>query len=492
MKRIDFSRFGSLLLVFLTGCAVGPDYRQPVAGLPETYSLSSGDGASGTASTAVSGAHVLREWWTLFQDEELNGLVARAHTHNFDLQMAIARVDEAEGLAREAGSAFFPRLDLGAASSRNKVGTVSAIPLPATTPRFRDSRQAALSASYEIDLWGKIRRASEAATADLLSTAYARDTVKLSVAGYVSSAYIALRAADASLALMRGTLESREQALEIAKSRLAAGNASPLDLHQAESSLAAARAQMAELRRQRSLAENQLALLTGQPGLTVKPDDLRRLPIPPVPPAGLPSGLIESRPDIRQAEEALIAANARIGVAKAALFPNLSLTGNAGSESAALAKLFSAPAEVWSISAALAMPIFDAGRNFARIDQATARQRQALANYLKSIQTAFKEVNDALAGLRENSEGDEAQAMRAQAAEKTLELAQRRYEAGYSPFLEVLDAQRGANDANLAFISVRQARLNSIIDLFKALGGGWKDGFKTTAPAENAAELNKN
>ncbi|MDR1368327.1 MAG: efflux transporter outer membrane subunit [Candidatus Accumulibacter sp.] len=461
-------------LALLSGCAVGPDYERPAADLPMAYDSVLAGTPSGISSETLH----LKEWWRLFGDEDLNDLIAKARAHNFDLRIAIARFDEAEALAREAGAAYFPRIDLDAASSRSQVSRIGAIPVPAPNPRLRDSRQAALSASYEIDLWGRIRRMNEAAAADFLATAYAKDAIDLSVAAYVANVYIALRASDANIAFTQSTFESRKQVLEIVQSRLDAGSASPLDLHQAESALAAARAQLAELRRQRALAESQLALLTGLPGLSIKSDSLLRLPIPPVPPPGLPSELIESRPDVRMAEEALIAANARIGVAKAALFPSVSLTGMMGSESAALVRLFSAPAETWTVSAALAMPIFDAGRNLARIDQASARQRQELANYLKSLQTAFKEVKDALVGLRENAEGDRAQAKRAEAAEKTLELARRRYEAGYSPFLEVLDAQRGANDARLAFVGLRQARLNSVVDLFKAIGGGWKDPFE--------------
>ena len=246
-------------------------------------------------------------------------------------------------------------------------------------------------------------------------------------------------------------------------------------MHQAEGSLAAAEVQLSELRRLRALARNQLALLTGTPALRLDSGDLRQLPLPPVPPAGLPSALLEGRPDIRQTEETLISANAQIGVAKAALFPSLSLTGSLGSESAALADLFSGAAGTWSLGLAAAMPIFDAGRNAARIDQASARQRQALAGYQKTVQTAFKEVNDALIGLRENAESEQSQQRRVVAAQKTLELSQARYEAGYSGFLEVLDAQRSANETLLASVTIRQARLNSAVDLFKALGGGWQD-----------------
>ena len=479
------STLTALIVLGLSGCAVGPDYKRPEAGLPETFNLAV---VAEPAQSAPAPEVQEKEWWLLFQDPVLNDLVARALVYNYDLQTAVARVEEAEGVVREAGATFFPEIDLNTGASRSQVSTRNASPLPASVPRLQDSRTAALATSFEIDLWGKLRRANQAARADLLSSRYARDTVGLTVAGLVSSNYLSLRAADANLNLTRSTLENRQKALDIVKSRLEGGNASPLDLYQAEGILAAAEAQLADLRRQRALAENQLALLTGQPGLSVVPGDLRQLPLPPVPPAGLPSSLLEARPDIRQAEESLVSANARIGVAKAALFPSVSLTGSLGISSAALANLFTAGAGTWSLGLASTMPIFDAGRNFARIDQASARQKQAAVNYQKAVQTAFKEVNDALVNLRENGEGEQAQERRVQATTKTLELAQLRYQAGYSAFLEVLDAQRSANDALLAYVGTRQARLNSAVDLFKALGGGWKDSYKADSLKNSGAE----
>jgi len=478
----------TLALLALAGCAVGPDYKRPDNTLPDSYNQATATAKSEPATTAEAPAPVQKEWWLLFQDPALNELVSKALNQNFDLQAAVARVEEAEGVAREAGAAFFPEIDLTGGASRTEASTRTAVPVPSTTPRLRDTRKAALGTSFEIDVWGKLRRANEAARAQLLSSRYARDTVELSVAGLVTSSYLTLRAADANLALTRSTVESREKALDIVKSKLEGGAASPLDLHQAEGNLAAAQAQQADLRRQRALAESQLALLTGQPGLQIPAGDLRQLPLPPTPPAGLPSSLLEARPDIRQAEEDLVSANARIGVAKAALYPSLSLTGSLGSESAALANLFTAAAGTWTLGLSLAMPIFDFGRNSARIDQASAHQKQVLVNYQKTVQTAFKEVNDALVSLRENGEGEQAQDRRVKATQKTLELSQLRYQAGYSPFLEVLDAQRSANDALLSYVATRQARLNSAVDLFKALGGGWKDDFKAESLKNSGAQ----
>lgn len=472
----------TLALLALAGCAVGPDYKRPEAALPEAYVASAEAAAAPTPAAPVE-----KEWWKLFQDATLNDLVLQAQAHNHDLLLAVAKVEEAEGLAREAGAAFFPQIDANASSGRNEI-SMKTDPLPAAnTQRLRDSRKASLSTSFEIDVWGRLRRANEAARAQMLSSRYARDTVELSVASLVTNAYLSLRAADADLALTRDTVQTREKALAIVRSKQEAGSASPLDIHQAESILAVAQAQEAGLRRQRAVAETQLALLSGNPGLKIAAGDLRQLPLPPVPPAGLPSSLLEARPDIRQAEETLVSANARIGVAKAALFPTLSLTGSLGSESAALANLFTSAAGAWSLGLAATVPLFDFGRNAARIDQATAVQKQALITYQKTVQTAFKEVNDALVGLRENGEAETAQAKRVQATRKTLELAQLRYEAGYSPFLDVLDAQRSANDAQLDYISTRQSRLSSAVDLFKALGGGWQDGFKAESLENSGA-----
>ncbi len=473
LKPLQLKPALALLLLALGGCAVGPDYRAPTTALPGEYTAA--------VPAAQATAPLKKAWWTLFQDAQLNALVATAQAHNHDLLAAIARVEEAEGLAREANALFYPSLDLSAGAGRSKLTDTS-------TPRLRDSRRATLNTAFEIDLWGRLRRANEAARAEILASRYARDTLELSIASLTASGYLALRAADASVALTTETLASRQKALEIAKSRMDAGKASPLDFHQAEGAVAAAQSQLSTFKRQRALAENQLALLTGQPGLTLARGDLRQLPMPPIPPAGLPSALIEARPDIRQAEELLVSANARIGVAKAALFPTLSLTGTLGSESAELSNLFSSGAQTWNIGLGLIFSVFDAGRKEAQIDQVSARQKQVLANYQKTVETAFKEVNDALITLHEGAEGEKAETRRVEAAQKTLSLAEIRYAAGYSPFIEVLDAQRNTNDAQLAYVAQRQSRLTAAVSLFKALGGGWQDDFKADSLKNSGAD----
>jgi multidrug efflux system outer membrane protein len=452
------------LTLALAGCApLGPDYQRPAADLPRTY---------GEAGKAEAQAPVEREWWKLFKDPVLDDLMARTLGGNLDLQAAVARVDEAEAALRETGAALTPSVDLDGGASRIRSSTVTGMPMP----KYRSSHNLGLSTAFELDFWGRLRRAREAARAQALASRHARDTVELSLAGMVANGYLALRAYDAELAVSRDSLASREASLKIVQSRVEAGLASPLDLRQAEGALAAVQAQIAALRQQRALAEHQLALLTGNPALKIAAGDLRGMPLPPVPPAGLPSSLLEARPDLRQAEEELVANNARIGVAKAALYPTISLTGGLGAESRQLSDLFSGGARTWNLGIGLVLPIFDAGANEARVDQATARQKQTVAAYQKAIQTAFKEVNDALAGLRENAEAETAQDARVAAADRALVLAKDRYEAGYSGYLEVLDAQRTVNDARLAAIATRQSRLAAAVDLFKALGGGWKEG----------------
>lgn len=483
--RLTPTLLATAVSALLAGCAIGPDYQRPQGALPTAFAEApqataasaapgDADAASESAASASAATLVQKEWWTLFGDETLNQLVAQARANNHDLLAAVARVEEAEGLLREAGATQWPQINAQAGGSRTEASTKTAT-WSSAAPRLRDARSAGLSTSFEIDLWGRLRRATEAARAQALSSQYARDTVELSVAGLVTASYLSLRAYDADLAITTESLTSREESLRVTKSRFDGGVASPLDVYQAEGALAAAQAQQATLRQGRALAQNQLALLTGQPGLAIAAGDLRQLPLPPVPPAGLPSSLIEARPDLRQAEETLVAANAKIGVAKAAYFPQLSLTGNYGSESAALTNLFTAAAGTWSLGLAATMPLLDFGRTSARVDQANAQQKQALVAYQKAVQTAFKEVMDALVRLRESAASETAQANRVAATKQALQIAKLRYEAGYSAYLDVLDAQRSANDAQTSYIDSRQTRLSASVDLFKALGGGWQD-----------------
>jgi multidrug efflux system outer membrane protein len=449
----------------LSGCMVGPDYQRPHTPLPVEFADAP---ASGSAVAKTAGA----DWWTLYEDPVLNDLVTTALSENLDVVAAVAKIEEFDADLREANAALFPEFDLGATAARSRSSVTVASPAPT---RVSNDLRIAVSTSFEIDFWGRLRRLLESARAQVLATHYAKDVVTLSLAGLTTQTYFSLRSLDAQITATSETLTTREEYLGVVRRRVDAGLASGLDLAQALGARSDAAAQLKELVRQRMLTEHLLGTLTGRLDLKLPPGDIASLPVPPSPPTGLPSTLLERRPDIRQAEENLVAANAEIGVAKAALLPKISLTGDFGGESAALSSLAQSGARIWSIGFALALPIFDAGRLSAEVDATTARQKQALAGYQKSIQTAFREVSDALTNVTQTAATEIDLQASVDAARDALRLSTERYEAGYSAYLDVLDAQRSLNVSQLALIRTRQALLSASVDLMKALGGGWMD-----------------
>jgi multidrug efflux system outer membrane protein len=451
----------------LCGCMLGPDYQRPQTALPMAY-----PDAPTNIATPTPPATLRTDWWTLYDDAILNDLVATALSENLDVVAAVAKIEEFDADLREANAALFPEIDLGGTAVRSR--SSRAVASPATIPLSNDLR-VALSTSFEIDFWGRLRRLLESARAQVLATYYAKDVVTLSLAGLTTQTYFSLRSLDAQITATTETLTTREEYLRVVRRRVDAGLASGLDLAQAMGARSDAAAQLKDLVRQRALAEHLLGTLTGRLDIKLAAGDLTRLPVPPVAPADLPSTLLERRPDVRQAEENLVAANAQIGVAKAALLPRISLTGNLGGESTALSSLLHSGAGIWSIGFALAQPIFTAGRLQAEVDATTARQKQALAGYQKSIQTAFREVSDALANVGQTAAAEVDLQASVDAAQDALRLSSERYEAGYSPYLNVLDAQRTLNTSQLALIRNRQALLSASVDLMKALGGGWTD-----------------
>lgn len=471
--------------LWLSGCMVGPDYQRPALQIPATYPEAASAPPAAPASTEAAPAPALaRGWWKGFQDPTLDQLVDQALANNTDVAAAAARIEEAEGLLREVAGAEWPEVDLKGSDTRSRTSTSTAATQPGA-PVFRNDAVLRLATSFELDFWGKLRRASEAARDELLATRNGRDTVELTLVGGVINAYLDLRGLDAQLTVTRETLASREASLRIIQRRQQGGLASGLEVRQAEASTHAVRAQVAEFTRQRAVAEHLLGRLTGQLTLAIPAGDLRQMPdLVPIPP-GLPSSLLEERPDVRQAEAQLMSANARIGVAKAALFPSISLTGNLGTQSKDLSDLFTGPASIWSLGVALDLPIFDGGQRVARVDQATARQKQALASYTGTVQGAFTEVRDALVSVEQQGLRESAQADQMEAANRALALAQRRYLAGYSPYLDVLDSQRTAHLATLAYINAKQARLAATVGLYAALGGGWSS--PPPVPQESAA-----
>ena len=443
----------------------GPDSRRHEVALPAQFPGANAD--SGATASAIA-----NDWWTLFGDAELNRLVAAALAQNSDIAQAVARVELADAQQREVSGARLPGLDLGASAARSRSSGLAASARSPDGAVSNDFRVAA-STNFELDFWGKLRGADNAARAAALAGRYARDTVRLTITGLTVQSWIALRAIDEQRRLTRDTLRTRDEGLRVLGLRLKGGSSSGLEVEQARVLRADAALQLLELDRQRALAQSQLALLTGQADLKVTAAGADALPRTPAPPAGLPSSLLERRPDIQRAEQLLVSANAQVGVARAAMFPTLSLTGLLGGESMDLSDLLKTPARIWSLGFGLSLPLFDAGRTTARTDQAKARAHEAVAAYQGAVAAAFKEAADAISNLQAAGGSEADLVVREQASTRALKLAQMRFDAGASGYLDVLDSQRSANAAQLDRVRNRQAQLSYSVDLFKALGGGW-------------------
>ena len=458
------ARFSAIFVAFaLGGCMLlGPNYKRPDLNLPGGY----------PETGAAGGLSVPSDWWRLYNDGVLDSLVKSGLERNTDVRLAIARIEEAEGLLREANASFLPEIDAnvnaGRARSSTRTGT-----LPPTIPAIRNNFLISANTSFELDFWGRLRRGREAAKAQYLATRYGRDVVSLTLAAGIAQTYFNVRSLDAQIIVSNEQLKAAEDSLEIARKRSQAGVTSELDVNQADTIRAQVAAQIKDLQRQRALAVHQLGVLTGVLDIDIAPGDLRQLPSPPLPPAGLPSNLLERRPDVRQAEATLASANAQIGVARAAQFPTFSLTGTLGVQSRDLSTLTASGAGIWSIGVGIVGPILDWGRYAARTQQAEARAHQAAATYERTAQTAFREVADALSNVRLSADQEQDLRERVERASNTLRLSTQRYNAGYSAYLEVLDAQRTLNDAQIALVRNRQAYLAFTVDLMNALGGGW-------------------
>jgi multidrug efflux system outer membrane protein len=456
----------------LFGCmTVGPDYRRPKIDTPDLWP---------GEKTAAS---VPAEWWRSYNDPVLDAMVDEALAHNSDLALAVARLDEARAQFGLARADQFPGVTANAGASRNRISEHSPEFFPGFDPTFNDLN-ASLNASWEIDFWGKYRRATEAARADLFASASNRDAVRLALIADVARGYFNLRSLDAQIAVTRQTVTTRLASLDLQRKRFEAGVVSDLELHQVEAEASSAQALLPFLENQLTQQETALSVLLGRsPRALVgaSPERgaaLEALSVPPAVPAGLPSDLLERRPDLREAEQRLVAANARIGQAKAAYYPSIPLTGFFGTESTTLADLFTAPARIWQISASAAQTVFDAGRTGSQVQAAQARQRQALAQYQSAIQNAFKDTLDALVAQRKARERLEAEQARVASLQKALELAQLRYDNGESSLLDVLDSERGLLSAQLDRVEAQRAQLAATADLFKALGGGWESDLQ--------------
>jgi len=457
------------LLIFLsaiTGCSIWPGYQRPQTDLPAAWS-----------SAPAQSLQVGERWWMLYGDNALDALVTEAFEHNRDLALAVARVDEARALSRVANAQFYPSIDATAQRDRSRSSEVAPVPIPASALE-RNSYRAQLNVSYELDLWGRLRGASDAARAELLATEAARETVRVALGADVVRSYFTLLALDAQIEATQRTLALREDNLKLQRVRNTAGLIGDFPLRQLEAELSAAQAQLPALERDRVSEALALAVLLGRSPRAItestvkRAADLNEAP-PPVAPEGLPSDLLLRRPDIVQAEQRLIAMNARIAAARAALFPRIALTGYLGSESGALRDLFSGPALIWQLAVGLTQPIFQAGRLSGEIDATKAREQQALAQYQKAVQEAFREVQQALSAQTRAREIFEAESARAAALRDTLRLARIRYDNGLVSQLEVIDAERNLLAADLNRADALRARRVAVADLVRALGGGW-------------------
>ncbi len=451
-----------ILLNLISCTLIGPDYKRPEINLPNAYHQE---------LDKENFVTDLNNWWKLYEDPVLNELMDKALIKNTDINAAIARVEESDAYLKEVGAALLPEVDLTSQASRTKSTTTGAI----TNPKpIRKDYLVRLGASFELDFWGKLRRAKESARAEFLASQFSKDTVVLTLQSLLASNYLLLRSIDSQIVALKANVKYREENLTLTKKRLESGLVSALDVHQAEAAFNNLSAQLSDLVRQREIIFNQLTVLSGDMNLVIPDVTMDALITPPTPPSGLPSSLLESRPDVREAEQMMIAANANIGVAKAALFPTISLTANFGAQSAALSNLNKSGSDIWGGGLGLSLPIFDSGRVRSKIDQATAKQKEALSYYESSIQNAFKEVNNALISLKEYTEQENDLKLTQEAAKKAMDISSNRYKAGYSSYLEYLDAQRVFNDASIAYIQKRQLRLMASVELFKSLGGGWQ------------------
>jgi len=448
-----------LISVWLGGCAVGPDYERPEIESPESYEEQINQGA--TFANAA--------WWTIFEDAELNRLITTALDENKDLAIAAARVEEARARAGFARGDFYPQIGVNASGQRGNQ-------LEAIFPDTGIQNNYGLTAdlAWEIDLFGRIRRSSEAARADLLASEYARRTVYIALIADVANAYFLVRDLDARLEIATRTLAARHDSTELIRARFNKGTTPMLDVNQAEIQEAQAAADLASFEREVVQAQNLVSILVGRnPGTISRGGALADLTATPAVPAGLPSELLERRPDILAAEQQLAAQVARIGVAQALRFPQLSLTGTAGLASNDLSNLIDSDASIWNLGANLFQPLFTGGKNKQRVEIEKARAEQLLKQYELTVLQSFREVEDALVAIRTYRDETAAREMQTRAATNAAMLSRARYNGGVTSYLEVLDTERSLFQAELATSEVRRARLESIVSLYKALGGGW-------------------
>jgi multidrug efflux system outer membrane protein len=468
MKRC----IGLLIATLLTtGCTVGPRYKRPTVAVPGSYRGTASEQAPQSQTAAPQTISLAdQKWWDVFQDEQLHTLIRTALKQNYDLRIAVSHVLEAQAQLGITRADQFPTLSASAGVTDVRTARSKFL------PEFETSTgQVNASAIWTLDFWGQYRRATEAARANLLANEWARQEVVSTLVANVAAAYFELRALDLQLAISKHTLDSRQESLRLTRVLANGGATSLLDVRQAEQLVFTATAEIATLQQQIEQQENFLSILLGQnPGDIPRGQILTEQRQPPEVPPGLPSELLERRPDIRQAEEQLIAANAEIGVARAAYFPQILLNGTGGFQSSALSNLFTGPAGAWSFGASLTQPIFTGGKLRSGMRLAEARQKTAVLIYQQSIQTAFRSVSDALVAYRKTREFRAQEELLFQSAQDAARLSHMRYSGGVTGYLEVLTNETNAFSAELAVVQAHQDELLALVQLYEALGGGWQ------------------
>ena len=456
-KRVMLMAFAALI----AGCAMGPDYERPETAMPEAFGQAIDDGP-----TIAN-----MKWWQLFGDEQLNELITVALEQNKDLAIAISRIEEARAALGFVRSDQYPQFDVSAGASRGNSIPGTGLILP-----ISDNFVLAGNLSFELDLWGKLRRSTEAARAELLATVDAGNSIMITLIADVASVYLLLLDLDERVHIAERTLRTRIESLAIIQARFDRGTVPLIDVNLAEIEKYDAQAQLASLQRENVRAENLLNILLGQhPGAILRERrdiySLRPLKIP----AGLPSELLERRPDVRVAEQQLAAQTARIGVAEAIRFPSLSLTGSLGLASDELSGFFSSDNKTWGLSAGLIAPVFNAGRNKRRVEVELARTVQALLNYQQTVLQSLQEVEDSLISVSTLEREALARDNQGKSATSAAMLSRARYDGGVTSYLEVLESERSLFRAELLSSSTHREHLVAFVTLYKALGGGWID-----------------
>jgi len=452
-----------LVVVLLAGCAVGPDYKRPAVDIPQSFRFEDKE-AKDLANTT---------WWKQFDDPVLNELIQIALQENKDVEIAAARIGQFVGRYVTTRAALFPQIGAGASGGMQRLTETGLPPLPSGVKNPNDVWGVFLNGNWEIDIWGKIRRATEAARAGILSSEEGRRAVILSLVAGVASAYIDLRDADREMEISRKTAEAYKESLRIFELRFKEGFSSSIEVNMIRAEYEQALSRISFYGKTIPQLEDALSILLGRnPGPIPRGKTLDGLTLPDVP-SGLPSDLLEQRPDIRRAEQDLIAANAQIGVAKSLYYPAISLTAAFGFSSTDLSKLFRTPAQAWSFAAPIVAPIFTAGAISGQVKSAEALQQELVIRYQQVIQVAFREVDDSLVDQKHTKDQLEALGRQVVALKEYARLAQVRFDNGYTSYLEVLDANRSLFNAELNYAQTKAILFRSFVNLYKAMGGGW-------------------